>query len=62
KYYTFYVPNMQFHVALRVGGTPEDMSKTIVMPSNFFDDDLGSIEMIRNTQSGSRKSANLNQT
>lgn len=62
KHYTFYVPNMQFHVALRVGGTPEDMSKTIVMPSNFFDDDLGSIEMIRNTQSGSRKSANLNQT
>ena len=52
KHYVFYLPNMQFHVALRVGGTPEHMAKTLIIPSNFFNDELSSIELLRKFQKG----------
>ncbi|PKH08178.1 hypothetical protein [Moritella sp. Urea-trap-13] len=59
KHYVFYLPNMQFHVALRVQGTPEHMDKTIIFPSDFFEDEIGSVELIRMAQKGSKKAANL---
>lgn len=59
KHYVFYLPNMQFHVALHVGGTPEHMAKTFILPSDLFNDELSSIELIRKFQKGSRVANNL---
>ncbi|EIC5076822.1 hypothetical protein K9512_004302 [Vibrio parahaemolyticus] len=59
KHYIFYLPNMQFHIAIRVNGTPENMSKTIVIPANFYEDEIGSIQIIKNVQKDSRKASNL---
>ncbi len=62
KHYVFYLPNMLFHIGIRVNGTPQKLSKTIVIPANFYDDEIDTIEMIRYAQKGSKKALNLIKT
>lgn len=59
KHFVFYLPNMQFHVAFCVNGTPPDLAKTLILPTNFFDDDLSSIKLIKSIQLNSRIAGNL---
>jgi hypothetical protein len=59
KHYNFYLPNMHFHVALRLEGTPEHMAKTLIIPSNLFNDDPNTIKLIKNIQKGSRVANNI---
>ncbi len=61
KHCIFYLPNMQFHFAICVNGTPKDLSKTIVLPANLYEDEIGSIQIIRNVQKGSKKASNMSQ-
>lgn len=60
KHFVFYIPNMQFHIALRVKGTPDEMVKTLIIPSDFKKDEIGSINLLRKFQEGSRVANNLN--
>lgn len=59
KHFIFYIPNMQFHIAMHVSGTPSKMAKTLIIPTDFKEDEIGSIKLIRKFQAGSRVSKNL---
>lgn len=59
KHFIFYIPNMQFHIAMHVSGTPSKMAKTLIIPTDFKEDEIGSINLIRKFQKGSRVSKNL---
>lgn len=60
-YFTFYLPNMLFQVEVHPDGMPENLNHTAIFTSNFFVDDIKTIEFIRKSQEGSRKSNNLTQ-
>lgn len=59
KHFIFYIPNMQFHIAMHVSGTPSRMAKTLIIPTDFKKDEIGSINLIKQFQEGSRVSKNL---
>lgn len=60
-YFTFYLPNMLFLVEVHPDGMPENLNQTAIFTSNFFDDEIKTIEFLRKSQEGSRKSNNLTQ-
>lgn len=59
KHFVFYLPNLQFHVAIHVHNTPSDLVKTMIIPSDFFNDEINTLQLIKKFQKGSRKARNL---
>jgi len=62
KHYVFYIPNMQFHVALNINGTPEHMNKTFITLANFFTDEIGTLNQLKKYQSSAKIAHNLKKT
>ncbi|MFM5705136.1 hypothetical protein ACET7L_05130 [Aeromonas veronii] len=59
KHYVFYIPNIQFHVAINTEETMNEVYKTTIIPSNFFEDEINTLEQLRKHQSGARIAKNI---
>ncbi|MBB1329500.1 hypothetical protein H5087_09085 [Pseudoalteromonas sp. SR43-7] len=59
KHFVFYLPNLQFHFAIHVHNTPSDLVKTVIIPSDFFNDEIETLQLIKEFQKGSKKARNL---
>ncbi|HCE3205358.1 TPA: hypothetical protein NJ811_004485 [Vibrio parahaemolyticus] len=62
KHYVFYIPNIQFHVAINTEQAINEVYKTIIIPSNFFEDEIGTLKQLKKHQSGARIANNITKT
>ncbi|EJV0610147.1 hypothetical protein [Vibrio parahaemolyticus] len=62
KHYVFYIPNIQFHVAINTEQAINEVYKTIIIPSNFFEDEIETLKQLKKHQSGARIANNITKT